>query len=103
MAHTINVERSKEEIIRDILTDFFKEEERNVFVNRFAESLQNDFKQVLDDFAKFIERRYDILRKPPEFKILEALPGFLNGLYGYKESYLKQHYNMLINLPTGEQ
>lgn len=88
----------KDVIIHDILSDFFKKESSEQYMINFMDQLQEDFKRFTDDFAKFIEKRYDLLNKVPEFDFLEALPGLLNGFYSLKESYLKQHYEMLIRL-----
>ncbi len=87
----------KELIIKEILVDFFKKEETEQFMIDFMDHLQQDFMRVTDDFAKFVERRYDLINSVPEFDFMDALQGLLNGFYSLKESYLKQHYEMLMS------
>lgn len=87
----------KDLIIKQILEDFFKKEETEQFMIDFLDKLQQDSMRVTDDFAKFVQRRYDLINSVPEFDFMDALQGLLNGFYSLKESYLKQHYEMLMN------
>lgn len=86
----------KEGILKEILEDFFKTEEIDHLMVAFLDKLQEDFMKITDSFAKFVERRYDILNCAPEFDFMDALSRMLDGYYSLKSSYLKDHYEMLM-------